>query len=407
MMEAARSKEVPVRTSSMPAPARFAAAWPLAAVVALLVAVPSGRSDPGSDELLDRALGDLEEVARTPVTLEARGLEAVEAVRRLAEQSPLPLIADWAALEEVGTWDDRPVSVDIRRGGLESALDALVAQLGDEYAPVTWEWHAGGLVITTVDASAAMGLTEVYDVHDLLAADETIRSIEAASPAPRPSEPPAEAEETAGEAAPIGDLDPFERTPAESLLHLIVQHVDPEAWIDFGGDRARVSTHGDLVIVTAPPRLHGRLQSALARLRATNPSMVDLEFAVVDLPADAWEVLERRHDRGTAALARAILRDESAAVLWRARRLPASLETPLRVEVANGPIEIAVACTARQADDGSTELALDVRTAHGTDVRSVTTRVPAPRFRGSVIVELPSATPSDDLRLLVAVPRLR
>jgi hypothetical protein len=395
---------------------------------------------------LERALALLEEMDAIIVSVDYHGERIANVIEGLDAMSPIPIAADWEALRGMGVTEHDRVSLRLEQADLSTALAALAFQLGDEFGRPTIEIYEGRIILTTVGATMEMALLDVYDVRDLLRDSDVLEELRRERPAPEDAEPAPDADpvpaggegdiaadedgEDADEDAPEapelpgapGATNPFKLplpdfqkleeamparplTPGEELLALIAEHVDPEAWLEYGGSRARISERDGVLFVTAPPTTHRKFRDALRRLRQTNPSAVMIEAAIVDLPRDVFARLNRRYDAAGSALARAVLDAEEAVLLWQATSAVA-MGDRLSAESEQKGVAVKLALTPRfDRETGILRIAIDVQSTAGDDRRSVTTTVTIPLRQGGSTIELPAAAAGESARLLVLIPQ--
>lgn len=404
----------------------------LAAGVIVWTAVAGGTDDAGQLQTAIRQLDELDWVVLS-VDYQDEPLERIMA--DLDQRMPVELRADWPALKRIGVRGHERVSFRLSNASAATVLAGLTLVLGDEFEHPIFEAHGGQIVLSTLAMTAAMQLVDVYDVRDLLADGRAVERLRAELPLPAPPEvspeasrgasperPAEDARETGPQREPdsgsapqtqeageverlLGDV-PSTRllSPGEELLRLISDHVDPEAWIQFGGSRAKISERNGVLMVTAPPTTHRRLREALRLLRLTIPSSISLDAAIVDLPAVRLTALGRRHQRGTAALAEAILATAEATIRW---RTVAVVSIGSVLEVESGWDDVVASLRLRPSFDvetGRLSLAVEASLRLDADHRRVSTTASFAHRRGGAVIELPPARPSDIRRLLVLIP---
>jgi hypothetical protein len=166
-------------------------------------------------------------------------------------------------------------------------------QLGDEFERPVWELHAGQVVITTRQGRERMRLVDVYDVRDLITEDGW-------APAAAQMKQAAEKQDAEAEQNGEEDLTPamnIPETPGEELMMLIARHLDPDAWMAFGGMSADISERDGKLLVTAPARMHAGFRDVLMRLRSANPATIMLDAMILDIPRAEYDRLVRIHGR--------------------------------------------------------------------------------------------------------------
>ncbi|MCP3905776.1 MAG: hypothetical protein GY715_19285 [Planctomycetes bacterium] len=415
----------------------------LTAIASLTVAAGPASSDDRTGDALDRALDQLAQLDEVRVTVELHDESIARVLDDLASSCPVPLRADWVALDRLGIAPRDRVSIDLASAPLATALAGVALQIGDGLERPVIESHGGYIVLTTTAATAAMVVTDVYDVRDLVTDEIAVEALRAAAPAipeadeeapadPEPSTRPSGGEPVGDEpgdappeaappgdgpagfgALPLPDLETLRdappsppRSPAGELMALIAEHVDPEGWVDLGGDRTSLTDRGGLVLVTAPPSVHRRFRDAVARLRSARRGAVSVEAAVVDLPRAELAGFTRRYDLTSARLARAVLHARAASVRWRTTSA-AIVDRELLIESREGEgIHIAVRMMPRFDETaGTLTVELEVETRHEDDRRSLRTTVPIRPRDGGAVLELPAGTAGETARLFVLIPR--
>ncbi len=81
----------------------------------------------------------------------------------LSQQYGIPIQLDRRALDEVGIATDTPIVREIYGTTLRTSLRLLLRDLN-----LTWLVQDGVLLVTTPEEAAAMRVTRVYDVSDLV-----------------------------------------------------------------------------------------------------------------------------------------------------------------------------------------------------------------------------------------------
>ena len=395
---------------------------------------------------LNRAIEILERLDGIPLTAEYRNEKLEEVINDLNGHLPIPVRADWRSLERLGVHPDDQVTLRLNPTVASTVLAALVMTIGDEFERPVFEAHAGQMVLTSLQGSAPMRITATYDVRDLLANEELIQQLRddftapdqqpatqpdsahepEAKPAPDAAPEPAPQNEPMGPLSrrhgpggnpnlPIPHFDEQPPTPQQSrplspgeqLYMLITDHVDPEAWMNFGGDRARVSDANGVLMITATPSVHRSFRDALDALRRANPSTITIDAAIVDLPRSLYEQLVRQSPPNSAPLAAAIRTASASKILWQTTAgvaLGAHLDTESSSEDAN--VRIALA-SAMDPKAGVLTLAVEASTKHGADQRRVKTSIALTGDQGAAVIELAPATRSDSVRLLLLIPDRR
>lgn len=394
-------------------------------MLSLLAAV--ALSSPLQADPLDDALAILESLQSVTPAARYEDAPLGAVIADLADRAPVGCWADWKSLERLLIHRDDELSLTMPEGPLATLFAAVALHLGDEFERPVFEVYEGQIVLSTLEATASMAMTSVYDVRDLTADDTVIADLggagpdemvepaeardeagsapDTAEPAPPPPPPPPTGSGPQGLRS-IGDIGALTRsvvpdrprTPAERLWHLIAQHVDPDAWRDLGGSRGLVDDHDGLLLVTAPATTHRRFRAALDRLRRARPTALEVEAAIVDCPQAELDRYSRRLPLGSARLARSLLGSDEVAVRWHTRGVVAIGEA-WSASGADGQVDLD---SRQDAETGAITVHLEAISTLDGDERRVTTTIAVPLRDGGAVIEMPGD--GEMLRLVVVIP---
>jgi hypothetical protein len=372
-------------------------------VIAMLLMVVMAAGEPATNEL-DRAMAVLQSADESRVAVDLREETLAHALMEIASQLPVPFRADWKALERLGVREDTTVTLRLNGVAGLAALASLALGLGDEFERPVCETDGTGLVLTSINGAATMRVTGVYDIRDLLANELLVGHLRETAPMMHDTTPDREADrESPGEAT----SQPVRLTPGEQLVLLITDHVDPDAWINFGGNRGRITERNGLILLTAPPMVHRRFRDALSRLRAADPRSLAIEAVIVELPRTAFDKICRLHGTGSAGLAAAVRADAAASVLWRSGD-PIMLDNQLIADSVTGDIKVRVAVEpVFDRESGTVNLTVDAAVDSPGDQRSVKTTIAITSDAIAVPIELPASGSAPDIRTLIITLRRR
>ena len=345
---------------------------------------------------IDTDLALLDELDRVAVSCDYTDVDLSEVAKDLSAKLPASLMLDREGLRAIGVRDDDRVSLQAGPMAASALLDALTRELASGLDQPVWDVHRGTIVLTSEDDTEKLRSLHVYDVRDLVADDSLLGELRAT----RAAVPGA----AQGEAADVGedeeeaDLPVFSR--GHELLLIILEHLDPDAWVDMGGSRATITDHEGLVVVSAPSRLHRQFRDALRRLRDAHVHELRLQVQIIDLPRAKLDELSRQflHD---GELAVALPRDRNAIVRWQTLGTVATGSTlSMRSSSDDKMVEIDLKAT---FDRVTGRLSMDVNATmeDGADKRNATTAVEFQFSEGAAILELPAAEVSNTARVLI------
>ena len=397
------------------------------AIAAAPIAGAAAAADPQPSGDLERCLAILDQLEAAGVSVEFRAEPLARVVADLDRRLPVPLRADWDALAGLVVSDDDEVTLRLNSVPATTVLAGITMQLGDTFARPTFEVYAGQIVLTSLGATEHLRFTDAYDVRDLLAGGRALEDLReharhgAAEPTPAADAAPA-GDNPAGEPDPDEQLgedtglpsaeellqDTVEApppSPGEELMLLIAEHVDPEAWLELGGGRARISERDGVVLVTASATLHRKFRDVLVRLRQANPRGVMIEAVLLELPRSTLDELSRRYGMSQSMLARAVHRAGDAELLWQATGTVA-LDERWAVRSAWDDMTVRLDLTPHlDRETGVLRLVVELGTEAGADRRTVQTTASVANKGGAALLELPAAEPGGPRRLLVLLPR--
>ena len=400
--------------------------WPL-----LLAAWMTGVA--GAQDAVDRALAALDAAERTMVTLQVEDRPLGDVLTELSDLAPVPIDGDWSTLELLGVDEHTPITLAAVQRPLASVLGELLEPHVDAFEEPTFEYHDGRFYLTTRDAAVRMRLFAVYDVRDLVSDPALVADLitprspvieDGAVPElPLPGGLPQSESGDAGEddpahedapdveggaeagADPWADLPPRVRATRE-LMAMLVEHVDPDAWLNFGGTRARIDPFNELLLVSGPASLHRHLRDALQTIRAARADAVAMRIRLVSLPRSELARLERRHGHWTRAARRDLESIPELEIHLETGRLTAAVGSVMSFESSGegGGVRLTLK-PHRAAETGvlRIDVELGVRQSEAESTLETTLVIPDRRTLG--VTEVPAFGGDDTAMLLVIEPR--
>jgi hypothetical protein len=307
---------------------------------------------------------------------------------------------DREALRMIGVRDDDRVTLQAGPMPAGALLDALMRELASGLDQPVWEVKAGTILLTSDTGTEALRTLAVYDVRDLVSDQSLLADVRASRPMQGAEEPEDESA-TGATDSPAASFTP--NAPAHELLLIILEHIDPDAWIDMGGTRATITDHNGLVIVSAPARLHRQFRDALRRLRRVQAVSVRMVVQVVDLPRDQFSQLNRQFPR-EGELVVAIMRSKEATICWQAQgTVAAGSALALRSSSEEREVSVDIQAT-YDRPSGRLQLTIAATMTNGSDRREARTDVAFQLGEGAAIIELAPAEPSSTARLVIVRP---
>lgn len=245
---------------------------------------------------LDRSIATILDAHAARVTLDADDAELADIVGRLS-QAGVVLRADWPALERLGIDPDDRIGFEVRDLTVYDAAVAFSRAIGDESERPVVDAAPGQLVLTTEHALGGMREAALYDVADIVTDATLLAGTEDPSPT-------ATADTTTDE----------ER--AARLVELILDHVDPQSWLEQGGSRGRISREAGRIVVSATPATHLRLRRFLSELRDESPLVASVRLHVLAVPTARADRIVEASAGDAHAQALALVSAPEATRLW-------------------------------------------------------------------------------------------
>lgn len=188
----------------------------------------------------------------TPKRIPVRDTTVGEVLEAFKSQAERPVMIHWGMLEDIGLGRDDPIGIDADPLRFDTILQLLAertqAALRDSIAALeTPEMIEIGLR-SKFDQRTMQRRS--YDLSELV-------GYEVRQP-------------TTGEQASISRGIVTSRSEGTlGLAQLIQTHVAPNDWVDAGGSLARYSAIGNILVITAPERIHAEVEATLKELIET------------------------------------------------------------------------------------------------------------------------------------------
>ncbi|MEY2795160.1 MAG: hypothetical protein RIR10_876, partial [Planctomycetota bacterium] len=232
---------------------------------------------------------------------------------------------DWKALETIGVRPEDPITLTLDNVPAEVALKRVVEQLGDESDRPDYSVEDGVIVVSSSEQLRKKTITIVYDIRDLLfevpyfdnAPDFNLSS--ALSQGGQGQGGGGSGGgfggggggfgggggggggfggggggSGGGGGGIIGDPgeDP-ERKSREELIEqittIIQDQVDPDNWVDNGGDTGKIQELNGNLIITNTARNHRDIEGLLTQLRSIRALQINYEARVIGVTSDWFE----------------------------------------------------------------------------------------------------------------------
>lgn len=235
----------------------------------------------------DRSVLDTLRNTSLPVELNNNAFEDV--VGFISSTARVDIDVDWDSLADIGVDPDTPVTLRLRSATLETILDRVVQRVSDRTLPAGWAVQDGIITIASDEVLRRNTVLEIYDIRDLLFV------------VPRFDDAPEfdlssalQSSQGGGGTSPFqnsgGQQDdlPFEDRVNE-IVNLIQTTVDPNGWVDNGGETSSISQLNGNFVITTTPKNHRSIIGLLGKLRAVRALQINVEARFLTVSQDFFE----------------------------------------------------------------------------------------------------------------------
>ncbi len=235
---------------------------------------------------MDRAVLATLRDTRLPIDLDNNAFEDV--VNFIASTARIDIDVDWESLADIGVDPDTPVTLRLRSASLETVLDRVVTRVSDRTLPAGWAVQDGIVTIASDEVLRRNTVLEIYDIRDLLFV------------VPRFDEAPEFDLSSALQSQGGGGGSPFSggtqqqddinfEDRVQEIVTLIQNNVDPNGWVDLGGDTSSISQLSGNFVITTTPRNHRSIIGLLSKLRAVRALQINVEARFLTVAQDFFE----------------------------------------------------------------------------------------------------------------------
>ncbi len=235
----------------------------------------------------DRAVLSALRETRLPVDLNENAFEDVIAF--IGNTTRLDIDVDWESLADVGVDPDTPVTLRLREVPLETLLDRVVAKVSDPTLPAGWSIQDGIITIASDEVLRRNTVLEIYDIRDLLF---VIPQFENA--------PQFDLQSALQSSQGGGGQSPFQggqqdddvvelEDRVQEIVDLIQANIDPDGWVDLGGNTSSVTQLNGNFVITTTSRNHRAIIGLLSKLRAVRALQINVEARFLTVSQDFFE----------------------------------------------------------------------------------------------------------------------
>lgn len=238
-----------------------------------------------------RVLATLE-TTRIPGQFDGNRLEDV--LTFIGTVTNLNLDVDWDSLSLLGIDEDTEVDLNLREVPARVVLDRVLEKVSpDEFSLASWAVDDGILVISSDSTLRRNTFIVIYDVNDLLFEIpdyEEVPSLDLDQILNQSQQGGGGGGGSIFENEDVGDAEGLTREEiVERLRDIITSNVDPDGWIDTGGDTGSITEINGNLIITNTARNHREIQGLLSQLREIRSIQISVEARFLQVSQEFFE----------------------------------------------------------------------------------------------------------------------
>lgn len=226
---------------------------------------------------------------RMPVEFTDNAFEDVVAF--IGSTTGIDIDVDWESLADIGVDPDSPVDLKLRSVQISVLLDRVLGKVSDPTLPAGWSIQDGILTIASEEVLRLNTILETYDIRDLLFA---VPDFDNAPEFDLQSAVSAAGGGGGGGQSPFSggggqavDVPRDERVTA--IVELIQANVDPDGWVDIGGDTSSITELNGNFIITTTPKNHRAIIGLLNKLRQQRAVQINVETRFLSVDQNFFE----------------------------------------------------------------------------------------------------------------------
>ena len=192
-----------------------------------------------------------------PVTVELSETRLEDVMRFIEDASGANLEPIWLDENPSGLDPDAEVTISARNEPFLTLMERVLERVDDEFDAATWQMRPDGTMeIGPRSALNRRTQTQIYDVNDLLYAMPSFREVPDLDLG-------AIQEGGGGGQQQQVEVEEGERVPRsvriQDLQDLVVAYIEPDQWVDNGGDAASITEWNGAFIIRAPDYIHRQI----------------------------------------------------------------------------------------------------------------------------------------------------
>ncbi|MEM9372345.1 MAG: hypothetical protein AAGA55_01760 [Planctomycetota bacterium] len=224
---------------------------------------------------------------RMPVDLNENAFEDVIAF--IGNTSRLDIDVDWESLADVGVDPDTPVTLRLREVPLETLLDRVIAKVSDPTLPAGWAIQDGIITVASDEVLRRNTVLEIYDIRDLLFRVPNFDNAPQFDLSSALQSSQGGGGQSPFQSAQDDDDDVDFEDRVQEIVDLIQANIDPDGWVDLGGNTSSITQLNGNFVITTTSRNHRSIIGLLGKLRAVRALQINVEARFLTVSQDFFE----------------------------------------------------------------------------------------------------------------------
>ncbi|MEQ8770419.1 MAG: hypothetical protein RIB60_07915 [Phycisphaerales bacterium] len=215
----------------------------------------------------------------------------VDVIANITTRASVDIDVDWNSLEDIGIDQETPVSLRLSGAAWSTVLDRVLDKVSEPDLPASWSVQDGILTIASKDVLDQRTTLAIYDINDLLfevpyfdnAPEFDLNTVLQSSGG------------GGGGQSPFGggnnqnDDRENREERIQQIIDLVQNSIDPDGWVDLGGNTGTIQELNGNLIVTQTPRSHREIVGLLDQLRQIRSLQINVEARFLLVNEDFFE----------------------------------------------------------------------------------------------------------------------
>lgn len=215
----------------------------------------------------------------------------VDVVANISTRAGVDIDVDWNSLEDIGIDQETPVTLRLSSAKWLTVLDRVLEKVSEPDLPASWSVQDGILTVASEDVLRQRTVLAIYDINDLLfevpyfdnAPEFDLSSVLQSGSGGGGGQSP-----FGGGGSGQDDRENREDR-IQQIIDLMQNSIDPNGWVDLGGNTGTIQELNGNLIITQTPRSHRAIAGLLDQLRQIRSLQINVEARFLLVNEDFFE----------------------------------------------------------------------------------------------------------------------